>query len=139
MCCGSMLVLLSVVVLSSVVYRSSQLQSKCTCPPDRVYYNKISCDSTHTVTKATYRGQVEELHCSGVTVVNKELLTSLNSCARIKTMTERNVLAGWAKAGLYPHNRDRVLRKITIPPTLEFLGQTLGRVKQTQSSFQSQA
>lgn len=30
-------------------------------------------------------------------------------------MTRKNILAGWAKAGLFPFNPDRVLREIKSP------------------------
>jgi hypothetical protein len=48
-CCGSTLVLLSAVVVM-LVYRSSQLRGKCTCPSGSACYNRISCDSAHVVT-----------------------------------------------------------------------------------------
>jgi hypothetical protein len=33
-----------------LVYRSSQLRGKCTCPSGSACYNRISCDSAHVVT-----------------------------------------------------------------------------------------
>ncbi|RYO39765.1 hypothetical protein AA0113_g11160 [Alternaria arborescens] len=62
---------------------------------------------------STYREQVEQLYRSGVTTINKEHFTSLYSPARTRALTKKNVLAGWAKAGLFPYNPDRVLRTIT--------------------------
>jgi hypothetical protein len=63
--------------------------------------------------KTAYREQVEQLYHSGVTTINKEHFTSLYSPARTKALTKKNILAGWAKAGLFPYNPDRVLRTIT--------------------------
>lgn len=63
--------------------------------------------------KTAYREQVEQLYRSGVTTINKEHFTSLYSPARTRALTKKNVLAGWAKAGLFPYNPDRVLRSIT--------------------------
>jgi len=37
------------------------------------------------------------------------------SPARERAITKKNILAGWAKAGLFPFNPDRVLRDITKP------------------------
>jgi DDE superfamily endonuclease len=65
--------------------------------------------------KTAYRDQVERLYCSSVTVVNKEHFTSLYDPARTAAMTKKNILAGWAKAGLFPFNLDRVIRGITKP------------------------
>jgi hypothetical protein len=68
--------------------------------------------------KTAYRDEVERLYRSGVTIVNKEHFTSLYSPARAKALTKKNILAGWAKSGLFPFNPDRVLRDITKPLVL---------------------
>jgi DDE superfamily endonuclease len=65
--------------------------------------------------KTAYRDQVDRLYRSGVTVVNKEHFTSLYCPARERAITKKNILAGWAKTGLFPFNPDRVLRDITKP------------------------
>ena len=66
--------------------------------------------------KAAYRDQVERLWRGGANTVGKEHFTSLYSPAREKALTSRNIKAGWAKAGLFPFNPDRVLREIQKPP-----------------------
>ena len=48
-------------------------------------------------------------------MVNKEHFTTLYSPARERAITKKNILAGWAKTGLFPFNPDRVLRDITKP------------------------
>lgn len=65
--------------------------------------------------KTAYSDQVERLYHSGVTVVLKEHFTSLYSPARETAMSKKNILAGWAKAGLFPFNPDRVLRTLEKP------------------------
>ena len=65
--------------------------------------------------KTAYRDEVERLYRGGVTVVNKEHFTTLYHPARERAMTKKNILAGWAKTGLFPFNPDRVLRDITKP------------------------
>ncbi|KAF2650904.1 DDE-domain-containing protein [Lophiostoma macrostomum CBS 122681] len=67
--------------------------------------------------KAAYRDMIERLYRSGVTVVNKEHFTTLYSPAREQAMTKKNILAGWAKTGLFPFNPERVLRDIVPPDT----------------------
>lgn len=69
----------------------------------------------------TYRDQVERLYRGGLTNINKEHFTTIYSLAREKAMTKKNILAGWAKAGLFPFNPARVLRDLTkpgAPPTV---------------------
>jgi hypothetical protein len=65
--------------------------------------------------KAAYREEVERLYRGGAETVGKEHFTSLYSPARERSLTHRNILAGWAKAGLHPLNPDRVLRDIQKP------------------------
>lgn len=65
--------------------------------------------------KTAYRDQVERLYRSGVTAVLKKHFTSLYSPARKMAISKKNILAGWAKAGLFPFNPDRVLRSLVKP------------------------
>ncbi|KAF2676794.1 DDE-domain-containing protein [Lentithecium fluviatile CBS 122367] len=65
--------------------------------------------------KTAYRDQVERLYRGGVTVINKKHFTTLYSPAQEKAMTKKNILAGWAKTGLFPFNPERVLRDIVVP------------------------
>jgi hypothetical protein len=48
----------------------------------------------------------------GQNTVRKEHFTSLYSRAREEALTPKNVKAGWARAGLFPFNPDRVFREI---------------------------
>jgi hypothetical protein len=61
--------------------------------------------------KAAYRDQVDRLERGGVDTVRKEHFTTLYSPARERAITKKNILAGFAKTGLYPFNPDRVLTK----------------------------
>jgi DDE superfamily endonuclease len=84
--------------------------------PSHTSHKLQPCDvSVFSPLKTAYRDQVERLYRSGVTVVNKEHFTSLYDPARTAAMTKKNILAGWAKAGLFPFNPDRVIRGITKP------------------------
>lgn len=65
--------------------------------------------------KTAYRDQAERLERAGTNTIGKEHFTSLYSPARERAITKKNVLAGWAKAGLYPLNPERVLRDIAKP------------------------
>lgn len=67
--------------------------------------------------KTAYRDQVERLNRGGVNTVGKQHLTYLYKPARDKAITKRNILAGWAAAGLFPFNPERVLRDMPKPPT----------------------
>ena len=67
--------------------------------------------------KTAYREQVERLHRGGANTVGKEHFTLLYSRARDVALTVRNIKSGWAKAGLFPFNPDRVLREIPEPPS----------------------
>jgi hypothetical protein len=66
---------------------------------------------------STYRDQVDQLERGGVNTIGKAHFTSLYSPARKRAFTKRNILAGWAKSGLFPFNPDRVLRDILKPET----------------------
>lgn len=65
--------------------------------------------------KAGYRDEIERLERERASAAGKEHFTSLYSPARERALTRRNVFAGWAKSGLFPFNRDRVLRNIPKP------------------------
>jgi hypothetical protein len=67
--------------------------------------------------KAAYRGQVERLERGGVGIIGKQHFTYLYSPARERTLTKRNILAGWKTSGLYPFNPDKVLMDILKPVT----------------------
>lgn len=60
--------------------------------------------------KAAYRDQLDRLERGGVDTVRKEHFTTLYSPARERAISKKNILAGFAKTGLYPFNPDRVLR-----------------------------
>jgi hypothetical protein len=105
--------------------------------PSHTSHKTQPCDvSVFAPLKAAYRDEVERLYRGGLTNISKELFTTVYSRARVKAMTKRNILAGWAKAGLSPFNPDRVIRDIvkpgallTIPAPCEV--QTQGEVVQT--------
>jgi DDE superfamily endonuclease len=65
--------------------------------------------------KTAYRDQAERLERAGTNTIGKEHFTSLYSPARERAMTKKNIPAGWAKAGLYLLNPERVLRDIAKP------------------------
>lgn len=62
--------------------------------------------------KTAYRELEEELYRGGANAVGKQHFTFLYSQARCAAFTSRNIKSGWAKAGLYPFNPDRVLQDI---------------------------
>jgi hypothetical protein len=66
--------------------------------------------------KTAYREQVELLYRRGADVIGKQHFTQLYSGARTAAMTARNIHSGWSKAGLFPHNPERVLRTLKQPP-----------------------
>jgi hypothetical protein len=65
--------------------------------------------------KTAYRDEVERRYRGGLTNVNKEHFTAIYSRVRERGMTKKNILAGWAKTGLFPFNPSRVLRDIVKP------------------------
>ncbi|KAH7551778.1 hypothetical protein BM1_09412 [Bipolaris maydis] len=67
------------------------------------------------VLASAYRDKVERRYHRGLTNVNKEHFTAIYSRARERAMTKKNILAGWAKTGLFPYNPPRVLRDIVKP------------------------
>jgi hypothetical protein len=66
--------------------------------------------------KAAYRDKVERLFRGGVNTVGKEHFTLLYSPTRHKAFSKRNITSAWAATGLFPLNRDRVLRRTPKPP-----------------------
>ena len=68
--------------------------------------------------KAAYRDQIERLERGGVNTIDKGHFTYLYSPVRKRAFTKKNILAGWAKSGLFPFNPDRVLRDISKPVTV---------------------
>jgi hypothetical protein len=66
-----------------------------------------------------YREHVEDLYRRGAKTIGKQHLTLLYDQARWAALTSRNIKSGWAKAGLYPFDPNRVLRDIQKPPTQE--------------------
>jgi hypothetical protein len=65
--------------------------------------------------KTAYRDEIERRYRGGLKNVNKEHFTAIYSRARERGMTKKNILAGWAKTGLFPFNPSRVLRDIVKP------------------------
>ena len=49
-------------------------------------------------------------------IIGKEHFTYLYKPARDRAITKRDIRAGWAAAGLFPFNPDRVLRDMPKPP-----------------------
>jgi len=66
--------------------------------------------------KTAYRDQLERLERGYIGTIGKEHFTYLYSPARNQALTSRNIRAGWAKAGLFPFNPDKVLSNIPKPP-----------------------
>jgi hypothetical protein len=86
--------------------------------PSHTSHKLQPCDvAVFGPSKTAYRDQVERLYRGGVAIVNKEHFTTLYSPARERAMTKKNILAGWAKTGLFPFNPERVLRDVTKPVT----------------------
>ena len=78
--------------------------------------------------KTAYRDEVEQLYRGGLDTVGKEHFTSLYKPARERSLTKRNIMAGWAATGLFPFNPERVLRhtpkpapELTVPKGNEVL------------------
>jgi hypothetical protein len=68
--------------------------------------------------KTAYRDQVERLERGGVGKIGKEYFTPLYSPTRSTAFSKKNILAGWAKSGLFPFNPDRVFRDTPKPAEL---------------------
>lgn len=77
------------------------------------------CDvSVFAPLKDAYRDQVERLERGCVGKIGKEHFIYLYSPARERALTSRNIRAGWARAGLFPFNPDRVLSTTPRPATV---------------------
>ena len=84
--------------------------------PSHTSHKTQPCDvSVFGPLKTAYRDEVERRYRGGLTNVNKEQFTAIYSRARERAMTKKKILAGWAKAGLFPFNPSRVLRDIVKP------------------------
>jgi hypothetical protein len=87
--------------------------------PSHTSHKTQPCDvSVFGPLKTAYRDKVERRYRGGLTNVNKEHFTAIYSRARERAMTKKNILAGWAKTGLFPFNPSRVLRDIVKPDAL---------------------
>ncbi|KFA56115.1 hypothetical protein S40293_00203 [Stachybotrys chartarum IBT 40293] len=85
--------------------------------PSHTSHKLQPCDiSVFGPLKAAYQDQVERLERGCVGTMGKEHFTYLYSPARDQALTSRNIRAGWAKAGLFPLNPDKVLCDISKPP-----------------------
>ena len=85
--------------------------------PSHTSHKLQPCDvSVFGPLKAAYRDQVERLERGCVGTIGKEHFTYLYGPARTQALTSRNIRAGWAKAGLFPLNPDKVLNDIPNPP-----------------------
>jgi hypothetical protein len=83
------------------------------------FYKLQPCDiSVFGPLKAAYREQLERLERGCVETIGKKHFTYLYRPARYQALTSRNIRAGWAKAGLFPFNPDKVLSDIPRPATL---------------------
>jgi hypothetical protein len=86
--------------------------------PSHTSHKLQPCDvSVFGPLKTAYRDQVERLNRGGVDTIGKQHFTYLYQPARDRAITKRNILAGWAAAGLFPFNPARVLRSMPRPPT----------------------
>jgi len=84
--------------------------------PSHTSHKLQPCDiSVFSPLKTAYREQVERLERGCVGTIGKEHFTYLYSPARNQVFTSRNIRAGWAKAGLFPFNLDKVLSDIPKP------------------------
>jgi hypothetical protein len=81
--------------------------------PSHTSHKTQPCDvSVFGPLKTAYRDEVERRYRGGLTNVNKEHFTAIWSRAREAGITTKNILAGWAKTGLFPFNPSRILRDI---------------------------
>jgi hypothetical protein len=84
--------------------------------PSHTSHKLQPCDiSVFGPLKSAYRDQVERLERGCVGTISKEHFTSMYSPARKQVFTPRNIRSGWAKAGLFPFNPDKVLSDIPKP------------------------
>ncbi|KYG41993.1 hypothetical protein M433DRAFT_147180 [Acidomyces richmondensis BFW] len=76
--------------------------------PSHISHKLQPCDiSVFAPLKSAYRDQI-----------GKEHFTALYAPARSRAFTKKNILAGWARSGLFPFNPDRVLRDAPKPALL---------------------
>ncbi len=69
---------------------------------------------------AAYSRTVEEYTPTGVAVLNRSVFTLLYIQARQQAFTERNIRAGWRRAGIWPINKQRLLND----PEIKNFGRT---------------
>jgi hypothetical protein len=87
--------------------------------PSHTSHKLQPCDvAVFAPLKAAYRDEVEKLERGGVNTIGKGHFTGVYSPARKRAFTKKNILAAWAKSGLFPFNPDKVLRDIPKPVTL---------------------
>ena len=87
--------------------------------PSHTSHKLQPCDvAVFAPLKAAYCDQVERLERGGGNTIGKAHFTSLYSPARERAFTKKNILAGWAKSGLFPFNPNRVLRDTPKPDTV---------------------
>jgi hypothetical protein len=65
--------------------------------------------------KSAYRDEAERLCREGGNIIGKEHFTTLYSSSRDKASSKGNITRAWAASGLFPLNRNRVLRHISKP------------------------
>jgi DDE superfamily endonuclease len=91
--------------------------------PSHTSHKLQPCDlSAFAPLKTAYRDRVELMERGGVGKIGKEHFTALYSPARTLAFSKKNILSGWAKAGLFPRNPERVLRD--TPKTAQLTPQT---------------
>jgi hypothetical protein len=79
--------------------------------PSHTSHKLQSCDvEVFASLKIVYRNEVERLYREGLNTVGKEHFTSLYKPARERTITKRNIMAGWVATVLFSLNPKRVLR-----------------------------
>lgn len=79
--------------------------------PSHTSHKLQPCDvAVFAPLKAAYRDQVERLERAGVGTIGKMHFTALYGPARQRAFSKKNILAGWAKSGLFPFDPLRVLR-----------------------------
>jgi hypothetical protein len=85
--------------------------------PSHTSHKLQPCDvSVFAPLKTAYRDQVERLNRGGINTIGKEHFTYLYAPARERTLTKKNIIAGWAATGLFPFSPERVLRNTPKPP-----------------------
>jgi hypothetical protein len=101
--------------------------------PSHTSHKTKPCDvSVFGPLKTAYRDEVERRYRGGLRNVNKEHFTAIYSRAREREMTKKNILAGWAKTGLFPFNSLKVLRDI-VKPDAPLTVQVSHNVESTQN------